>query len=126
MNINDKSLLIDHKNRNTLDNRKENLRVADYQKNSFNKSVRRDNTTGTMGVEFNKRANKWRAKIKYNNVTIHLGYFIDLNEAILNRRVAEEYLFKDFSPNEKLKNVQESMLQKAKKNVYERINKKVS
>ena len=90
MNMNNSNLVVDHINRNPLDNRKSNLRICSYKENSFNKSIRVDNTSGIPGVSFHKTNKKWRAKIKYNNLTIHLGYFEDINEALINRRVAEE------------------------------------
>lgn len=47
-----------------------------------------------MGVCFNKSAKKSYDKIKYKCETIHLGYFSDINEDIINRQLAEEILFK--------------------------------
>ena len=126
MNINNSNLVVDHINRNPLDNRKSNLRICSYKENSFNKSIRVDNTSGIPGVSFHKINKKWRAKIKYNNLTIHLGYFEDINEALINRRVAEEILFGEYSPNEKLDNVEEELLYKARENVMRRIENKVA
>ena len=126
MNMNNSNLVVDHINRNPLDNRKSNLRICSYKENSFNKSIRVDNTSGIPGVSFHKTNKKWRAKIKYNNLTIHLGYFEDINEALINRRVAEEILFGEYSPNEKLDNVEEELLYKARENVMRRIENKVA
>ena len=126
MNINNSNLVVDHINRNPLDNRKSNLRICSYKENSFNKSIRVDNTSGIPGVSFHKTNKTWRAKIKYNNLTIHLGYFEDINEALINRRVAEEILFGEYSPNEKLDNVEEALIQKARENVMRRIENKVA
>lgn len=126
MNMNNSNLVVDHINRNPLDNRKSNLRICSYKENSFNKSIRVDNTSGIPGVSFHKTNKKWRAKIKYNNLTIHLGYFEDINEALINRRVAEEILFGEYSPNEKLKNIGEELLYKARENVMRRIENKVA
>ena len=126
MNINNSNLVVDHINRNPLDNRKSNLRICSYKENSFNKSIRVDNTSGIAGVSFHKINKKWKAKIKYNNLTIHLGYFEDINEALINRRVAEEILFGEYSPNEKLDNVEEELIQKARENVMRRIENKVA
>ena len=126
MNINNSNLVVDHINRNPLDNRKSNLRICSYKENSFNKSIREDNTSGIAGVSFHKINKKWKAKIKYNNLTIHLGYFEDINEALINRRVAEEILFGEYSPNEKLENIEEELLYKARENVMRRIENKVA
>ncbi|MBS4956556.1 MAG: HNH endonuclease [Clostridium sp.] len=126
MDINDKNLVVDHINRNPLDNRKSNLRICSYKENSFNKSIRVDNTSGIVGVDFHKINKKWRAKIKYNNITIHLGYFEDINEASINRRVAEEILFGEYSPNGKLDNVSEELIERARENVMNRIEKKIA
>ena len=126
MNISTSNLVVDHINRNPLDNRKSNLRICSYKENSFNKSIRVDNTSGIPGVSFHKTNKKWRAKIKYNNLTIHLGYFEDINEALINRRVAEEILFGEYSPNEKLENIEEELLYKARENVMRRIENKVA
>lgn len=126
MIINNSNLVVDHINRNPLDNRKSNLRICSYKENSFNKSIRVDNTSGIPGVSFHKINKKWRAKIKYNNLTIHLGYFEDINEALINRRVAEEILFGEYSPNEKLDNIEEELIQKARENVMRRIENKVA
>lgn len=126
MDIKDSSILIDHKNRDSLDNRKSNLRICDYQTNSFNRSIRKDNTSGVAGVDYKKNNNKWRAKIKYNGVTIHLGYFTNLNDAIINRRIAEEYLFGEYSPNGNLYYINEDKLEYLKYDLIKRINKKVA
>lgn len=126
MNMNNSNLVVDHINRNPLDNRKSNLRICSYKENSFNKSIRVDNTSGIPGVSFHKTNKKWRAKIKYNNLTIHLGYFEDINEALINRRVAEEILFGEYSPNEKMENIEEELLYKARENVMRRIENKVA
>ncbi|MDQ0149211.1 HNH endonuclease [Eubacterium multiforme] len=124
MDMTDNSRLVDHINRNTLDNRKSNLRVATYQENSFNRSIRSDNKSGYVGVDF--KNNKWRAKIKYNGITIHLGYFVDKNEAILNRQLAEQYLFKEFKPLIELISNDVELINKANLNIINRINNKIA
>ena len=126
LNLRDRDLVVDHINRDSLDNRKSNLRIANYQENSFNRSLRSDNSTGVAGINYHKTNNKWRAKIRYNGIDIHLGYFSDINEAIINRQLAEEYLFGEYSPNYKLDNVNNDVLFKTRENVIRRIENKVA
>ncbi len=64
----------DHKNRNTLDNRRHNLRNATKAQNMQNKATPRSNTSGFKGVSAALRG-KWKAKISVNSRQIHLGYF---------------------------------------------------
>jgi len=59
--------LIDHKNRKKDDNRIENLHVVNNQQNNFNKDAK--------GYYFNKNRKKWRAQIRLDGKTIHIGYF---------------------------------------------------
>lgn len=62
---------IDHINHNKSDNRWKNLRDVTNRENQHN---RIDNNK-YIGVSFKKQAKKWRACIKINSKTIHLGYF---------------------------------------------------
>jgi len=67
---------VDHENREGLDNRKVNLRLATHAQNNYN-SFRGFNkgTSKYRGVSFDKKAKKWRAVIYYKNQKIHLGMF---------------------------------------------------
>jgi len=58
---------IDHINKNSLDNRIENLRVLTHQQNQFNRNAK--------GYSFDKRNNKWHARIMINGKAKYLGYF---------------------------------------------------
>src|SRR5206468_2395006 len=85
----------DHINRNTLDNRRLNLRVVDRSTNNFNTPPSRANTSGHKGVGYFKPAKLWRAYIKHEATSpkrIELGYFKTKEEAIAARKAAEERL----------------------------------
>ena len=89
-------MIIDHVNRDRLDNRKSNLRICTTQQNSWNHSVCSRNTSGTTGVSWNEYCNKWYAQIMINGKTINLGYYDKYEDAIQARKDAEDTYFGDF------------------------------
>lgn len=79
-----KKLLVDHINRDTLDNRRANLRLATASQNLGNMRKKRNNTSGYTGVTYiktGKRSKRWRAQITFNNRNIHLGDYLTKEEA---------------------------------------------
>ena len=86
--------LIDHINQDKTDNRIENLRVVDARENQRNQRIRRNNTSGVMGVSFFHQTQRWSAYITVNRRKHHLGYFGTMQEAVAARKAAEaEYGF---------------------------------
>lgn len=100
--LDDKSIEIDHKNRNRNDNRKTNLRQCTHIENMRNQPLKQNNTSGFIGVYFKNENNKWCAQITYNKRKLHLGYFENKENAIIARLKAEKELFKDFAPQRHL------------------------
>ena len=93
----------DHKDRDPLNNRRSNLREATHTENMRNCSKRRDNTSGYIGVTWNKRANKWEAQLSLNHKNLHLGKFTDKEEALKARLQAElKYFGPEFAPQRHL------------------------
>ena len=92
----------DHKNRNELDNRKCNLRPATQQENSYNKKKPANNTSGIIGVWWNKRNQNWCSEIKANKQKIFIGSFINKEDAIKARLEAEAKYFGEFAPQRHL------------------------
>lgn len=92
----------DHKDRNPLNNRKNNLREANYAENAQNHSKRKDNTSGITGVMFNKRMERWQACININKKRTHLGSFINKTDAIITRLKAEAQYYGKFAPQRHL------------------------
>ena len=89
MDFPEKGNYVDHINHNTLDNRKENLRVVSNSDNLKNSRIRIDNKTGYKGVRFDRFRNKWSAEIKVNYKKIHLGRYEKFEDAVRARKNAE-------------------------------------
>jgi hypothetical protein len=90
--------ICDHINRNTMDNRKSNLRPASHLQNSQNHSLRCDSSSGVSGVSFHKRDRIWQSYIDVNKQRVRLGSFTNKDEAIRARLDAEAKYFGEFAP----------------------------
>ena len=73
----------EHKNRNRLDCRRSNLRIAERgdADNNQNQGLRSDNTSGYRGVSWVKRGRKWRAMARSDGGNLYLGSFDTPEEA---------------------------------------------
>ena len=90
-------ILYDHKDRNGLNNLRDNLRVATNQQNSFNRSKRAGCSSKYKGVTYERSRATWRALIKYNGKTIHLGTFQTEIEAAVAYDDKATELFKEYA-----------------------------
>lgn len=73
--------VIDHKNGEVDDNRFDNLRDTTTQGNSQNLSRQRNNSSGLLGVTWDKHEDKWKAHIQVDGRHYHLGLYSDKNVA---------------------------------------------
>ena len=80
---------IDHINHDPQDNRIDNLRVVNHQTNGKNQKFSISNTSGATGIYWYKRGKKWQASIRVNGGNIHLGYFVNYDDAVAVRKNAE-------------------------------------
>lgn len=87
-------MLVDHINRNPLDNRRCNLRLCTMSQNKANSEGKRGRMVPYKGLRFNKRLkNKWQSRICVNGRIRHLGSFPTAELAAIAYNVAavEEY-----------------------------------
>jgi len=76
-----KGTIIDHRNHESLDNRKVNLRFATHSQNCCNKKILKKGTSKYRGVGIDKKSKKWRAVIYYNGIRKYLGSFENEEDA---------------------------------------------
>ena len=79
---------VDHINGNGLDNRRHNLRITTQSDNIANQKKQIRNTSGYIGVSYNKNARKYQSYITIDRKRIHLGYFFDPETAAVLYDVA--------------------------------------
>ncbi len=72
---------VDHRNMNTLDNHKSNLRLATKSETKMNQGLRVDNTSGTKGVFWQENGKLWRIRITIDGKRFNKSSY-DKEEAI--------------------------------------------
>lgn len=78
-----KGQIVDHINRNRLDNRCSNLRIVTNQQNTLNSGKRKTNTSGYKGVTKHKRSGLWQAQAMLNGKKFYFGQFKTIQEAVM-------------------------------------------
>lgn len=92
-------MVVDHINRDKLDNRDENLRVVTQRENTWNRGKRKTKTTSRyIGVHRIGRKRRFHAHIGWNRKQISLGVYASEVEAAYAYDVASALLRKDMAP----------------------------
>lgn len=87
--------IVDHKDRNTLNDKIENLRAATRIENNRNSTSRKNSTSQYLGVSLNGK--RWIAIITYDGKTREIGRFDTEIEAALAYNREAEIHFKEFA-----------------------------
>lgn len=74
-------LVVDHINNIKTDNSLENLQYTTYRVNNTKDKINKKSKY--IGLTFDKKCNKWRARIRINKINISLGYYETEYEAHL-------------------------------------------
>lgn len=80
---------VDHIDHDRSNNAWTNLRATTTQGNSQNKVLQRNNASGVTGVRWDPAKRAWAARIEVNGRRVHLGFFVDYDEAVEARKAAE-------------------------------------
>lgn len=76
-------MVVDHINGDSLDNRRENLRICTEAENQHNRKKNKNGHPLYKGIHWNKRSCKWQARIGINGRDHHIGYFNSDQDAAL-------------------------------------------
>ena len=88
--------IVDHKNRNQLDNRRSNLRICTHSENMRNVKTNKSNRVGHLGIRMTKDG-KFNVRIVADGVEHHIGNYDTLELAIEARAEAEDIYHGDFA-----------------------------
>lgn len=89
-------LIVDHKNGNTLDNRRRNLRICTQKENTCNTQKSRG-FSRYKGVRLDQGSNFWRAQIHINGTIRSIGRFLTEEEAAEAYNREAKNLFGEFA-----------------------------
>ncbi len=89
--------MVDHGDRDGLNNQETNLREATQSQNNANSQVSCANTSGFKGVFWSSIHSKWRVQIVRDGVRMFVGCFDDVAHAGFAYNVAAEIVFGTFS-----------------------------
>jgi hypothetical protein len=96
-----KGMVVDHRNHNTLDNRKENLRICTKKENVRNSRGKKLSSSKFKGVTFvnsgSPNRKRWQAHISCDGVKETIGWFNTELAAALARNKRESELFGEFA-----------------------------
>ncbi len=95
LNVSDPMVKIDHKNGDTFDNRKENLRIATNSQNQANKPKVKG-TSRFKGVH-KRKCGGWHCQIAINRKKIYIGVFDDEVKAAISYDIKAKELSGEFA-----------------------------
>lgn len=78
-----KTMVVDHRDGNTLDNRRSNIRNVTKAQNNQNVqgSYKNNKSSGVRGVSWHKGINKWYASVMISGKQTYIGQFDNIDEA---------------------------------------------
>ncbi|MEM1071623.1 MAG: AP2 domain-containing protein [Planctomycetota bacterium] len=81
LQVNPSDHLVDHIDRDGLNNCRFNLRLATNKQNIENQGIRADNWTGYRGVDYHRSSGRFPARVRHHGREHHLGMFKTAEQA---------------------------------------------
>lgn len=78
-----KGEIVDHIDRNGLNNQRTNIRICNTSKNAVNALYPKRTTTNYRGVWKNEKKNRWHSRIRTSEGRLYLGSFLTAEEAAI-------------------------------------------
>lgn len=94
--------IVDHIDKNKLNNRKSNLRICTKLENNRNIGIQKNNNSGFTGVIYDDKRGLWVSSITVNYKNVYLGSYKTYKEAVKSRILGEIEYYKEYSPNKHL------------------------
>lgn len=87
--------VVDHIDRNPLNNTKANLRVGTHSQNCRNRGPRKGTSSKFKGVRWYKQSGLWCSKVTVNGRDVHVGYFYSESQAAVAYDTVMRTLYPD-------------------------------
>lgn len=97
LGITDPRQHVDHKDGDTLNNQRSNLRPTTMSRNLANARRRSDNVSGFKGVCWLNREKRFRARIQDHGREIHVGVYLTAREAAIAYDLAAVQAYGEFA-----------------------------
>jgi hypothetical protein len=81
MKCTNSELVVDHIDKNPLNNQKSNLRICTKAENNRNTSSHKNSSSKYLGVSYDKARNKWQAQLMINGKKVLMKRYITEKEA---------------------------------------------
>lgn len=98
--------IVDHIDRNPLNNKRSNLRIVTKSQNAMNTAQRKDTKSGIKGVSWKRDRKKWEVYINFNKKRVRLGYYDNIEDAAMTRIEAEKQYYGEFANKEYIEEIQ--------------------
>ena len=80
-----KDKTIDHKDRNKLNAKRDNLQAATVSEQGINTELRSDNVSGFKCINWDSKSRKWKVQVTRNNKANYVGLYTTIEEALKER-----------------------------------------